>query len=110
MCLSMLAAQNLGLAVFIIVVDAIKEKYGYVYLEFTFLIVLYFTLLAGMYISIHLTIICRELVHLNFHEVDLLNSNSTIIIILYTPWPTGSVYQSLLSPFISTFTNCLLHV
>ena len=74
----MLAAQNLGLAVFIIVVDVIKEKYGYVYLEFTFLIVLYFTLLAGMYISIHLTMICQELVHLNFHEVDLLNSNSTI--------------------------------
>ena len=46
--LSMLAMQNLGLAVFVIVADVIKEKFGYIYLEITFLIVLYLTFLAGM--------------------------------------------------------------
>ena len=44
----MLAMQNLGLAVFVIVADVIKEKFGYIYLEITFLIVLYLTFLAGM--------------------------------------------------------------
>ena len=46
--LSMLAMQNLGLAVFIIVADSIKENFGYIYLEITFLIVLYLAFLAGM--------------------------------------------------------------
>lgn len=46
--LRMLAVQNLGLGVFAIVANVIKEAFGYIYLEITFLIVLYFAFITGM--------------------------------------------------------------